>query len=320
MACLARVANTILHHSKFNMTSLVTPAPESISVVIVNYNSGHFLTECVKSAMPQAGEVIVVDNASADASLALCEAAFPDEPKLKFIRNQSNLGFARACNIGAKATQAAAILFLNPDCNLRQDAVSEMMNALYADPGAGMAGGFLMNPDGTEQGGGRRAVPTPWRSFVRAFGLGRLAVRWPRLFSDFYLHNQPLPPGPVMVEAISGACMLVKKEAIDQVGLWDEAYFLHCEDLDWCMRFRRQGWKILFVPSAKVEHAYGVCGAKRPIFVEWHKHKGMIRFYRKFFHHQYPGALMWLVALGVWLRFALVACVYLLRRFRRGGG
>lgn len=302
------------------MTSSDIPAQNSITVVIVNYNSGQFLTECVRSALPQVDLVIVIDNASADHSLDLCEQNFKDEPKLQIFRNKANLGFAAACNIGAKATQAPSILFLNPDCKLRQGAVSEMMKPLYADPEAGMAGGFLMNLDGTEQGGGRRAVPTPWRSLVRAFGLGRLAARWPRLFSDFYLHNQPVPSYPVVVEAISGACMLVKKEAIDQVGLWDEAYFLHCEDLDWCMRFRHQGWKILFVPSAKVEHALGVCGAKRPIFVEWHKHKGMVRFYGKFFHHQYPGALMWLVALGVWLRFALVAGVYLLRRIRGGRG
>lgn len=302
------------------MTSPAIPTPNSISVVIVNYNSGHFLTECVRSALPQVDHVIVVDNASDDSSLDFCEQSFSGEAKLQILRNQSNLGFAAACNIGARATQAPSILFLNPDCNLRQGAVAEMMSALYADPEAGMAGGFLMNPDGSEQGGGRRAVPTPWRSFVRAFGLGRLAARWPRLFSDFYLHNQPVPSDPVAVEAISGACMLVKREAIDQVGLWDEAYFLHCEDLDWCMRFRHQGWKILFVPSAKVEHAFGVCSAKRPIFVEWHKHKGMIRFYSKFFHDQYPGALMWLVALGVWLRFALVAGVYLLRRIRGGRG
>ena len=171
------------------------------------------------------------------------------------------------------------------------------------DPSVGMAGGLLTNLDGTEQAGGRRAVPTPWRSFVRAFGLSRFANRWPILFYDFHLHKQPLPDEPIEVEAISGACMMIKREAMEDVGRWDDGYFLHCEDLDLCIRFRQKGWRIVFVPDAPIVHHLGICSASRPIFVEWHKHKGMIRFYRKFFRHQYPGALMWLVSIGVWFRF-----------------
>jgi GT2 family glycosyltransferase len=157
-------------------------------------------------------------------------------------------------------------------------------------------------------------VPTPWRSFVRAFGLARFSNRWPRLFSDFYLLNQPLPTEAVEVEAISGACMLVKREAMQDVGEWDEGYFLHCEDLDMCMRFRKRGWKILFVPTARVTHFHGACSRSRPIFVLWHKHKGMMRFYHKFFRHQYPGVLMILVTIGVWVRFSGVATAILLKR------
>ena len=129
----------------------------------------------------------------------------------------------------------------------------------------GMVGGLLVNEDGTEQGGGRRTVPTPWRSFVRAFGLQRFANCWPKLFYDFHLHKQPLPDSPIEVEAISGACMLVKRDVMEDVGLWDEGYFLHCEDLDWCMRFRQKGWKILFVPDARISHALGACSQFRTL-------------------------------------------------------
>lgn len=181
-----------------------------------------------------------------------------------------------------------------------------------------MVGGLLENCDGTEQAGGRRAVPTPWRSFVRAFGLHRFSHRWPSLFFDFHLHKQPLPVEPIVVEALSGACMLIKREALDNVGLWDESYFLHCEDLDLCMRFRQKGWKIMFVPGARLTHFLGKCSEDCPVFVEWHKHKGMIHFYRKFFKHQYPGVLMWLVILGVWLRFVLVAGTKGFKRVIRG--
>lgn len=285
----------------------------SVSVVIVNYNAGQFLTACIDSALPQVSEVLVVDNASTDLSLELCTEHFAVEPKLKIIRNTTNLGFAAACNIGVTRATGAYVLFLNPDCVLGADSLLRMFQVMEAHPEAGMVGGLLTNEDGTEQAGGRRAVPTPWRSFVRAFGLYRFAKYWPRLFFDFHLHKQALPDHPVEVEAVSGALMLVRREAIEDVGLWDEGYFLHCEDFDWCMRFRQKGWKILFVPDAPVMHHKGVCSRSRPIFVEWHKHKGMMRFYRKFFRHQYPGVLMWLVALGVWLRFAAVALYYSMR-------
>jgi GT2 family glycosyltransferase len=291
-----------------------------ISVVVVNYNAGAFLMECIRSTLAQVDEIIVVDNASTDSSLDLCWQTFADEPKLKIIRNAANLGFAAACNIGIAHARFDNVFFLNPDCSLDASAVSELMQGLESDDSVGMVGGLLVNPDGSEQGGGRRAVPTPWRSFVRAFGLSRFANRWPKLFYDFHLHKQPLPSQPVEVEAISGACMLVKRKAMTDVGHLDEGYFLHCEDLDLCMRFRQKGWKVVFVPSARVVHEHGVCSRSRPIFVEWHKHKGMMRFYRKFFRHQYPGVLMGLVAIGVWLRFGCVAMCLTAKRAARALG
>ena len=286
-----------------------------ISIIIVNYNAGGFLKNCVDSILwsNMDSEIIVVDNASSDDSLVALQGL----PHLTIIKNPVNLGFAAGCNIGIHSASGGALLFLNPDCALQPDALSVMVAALSSDSSVGMVGGLLSNMDGTEQAGGRRAIPTPWRSFVRAFGLARFSNRWPRLFFDFHLHKHPLPSQAIELEAISGACMMVNREALNDVGEWDEGYFLHCEDLDWCMRFRQKGWKILFVPSAKVVHALGVCGSSRPIFVEWHKHRGMLRFYHKFFRHQYPGLLMGLVAVGVWLRFGFVAACYLFTRLRR---
>jgi GT2 family glycosyltransferase len=264
--------------------------------------------------MPQVSEILVVDNASKDSSIECCARQFADEPRLKIIRNDTNLGFASACNIGYSQSKGDFVLFLNPDCNLDEGVITKFLQALQSDSTVGMVGGMLANPDGSEQGGGRRAIPTPWRSFVRAFGLNRYANRWPKLFYDFHLHKQALPDRPIEVEAISGACMMVRRDAMQDVGEWDEGYFLHCEDLDWCMRFRLKGWKILFVPDAKVKHHKGGCSHSRPIFVEWHKHRGMVHFYRKFFRHQYPGVLMWLVTLGVWLHFSLVSVYHTTKR------
>ena len=279
---------------------------DTVSLIIVNYNACDCIVACVSSAINQVDEVIVVDNASSDGSLAQLQDVFSGDRRLKIVRNRENLGFATGCNIGVDHSAGSHLFFLNPDCVLASDSVKHLLRVLDDRQDVGMVGGLLINPDGTEQAGGRRAIPTPWRSFVRAFGLSRFADRWPRLFFDFHLHKQPLPTHPVEVEAISGACMLVHRAAMQSVGHWDEGYFLHCEDLDFSMTLRGKGWKIMFVPDARIVHDKGRCSRSRPLFVEWHKHRGMMRFYRKFFKHQYPGPLMWLVGLGIWLRFGLV--------------
>jgi len=278
-----------------------------VTVVIVNHNAGGLLSDCLASALSQANEVVLVDNASHPDAFESVIAEFESHPRLQVIRSTTNRGFAAGCNLGAELSAQPFLLFLNPDCMLVAGSLARLCAAVQEHPRTAVAGGLLTYTDGREQGGGRRAVPTPWRSFVRAFGLARLSKRWPKLFDDFHLHCQPLPQAPIPVEAISGACMLITREAAHDFGLMDEGYFLHCEDLDLCMRARQHDWQILFVPDAPVVHHKGGCSQERPVFVEWHKHRGMVRFYRKHFRHQYPGALMTLVVIGVWLRFAAVA-------------
>ena len=287
-------------------------------VVIVNYNSGALLTDCVTSVLKAgAAHAIIVDNASNDTSLNCLERAYQADARIIIIRNHANLGFAKACNIGAQVSSAPYILFLNPDTTIEESTINRMIEVIDSEHDIGMVGGMLCNMDGTEQPGGRRVFPTPRRAFIRAFGLSQLGRYFPTLFSDFLLHKEPLPTEPVRVEAISGACMLVSRETLEDVGPLDEGYYMHCEDLDWCMRYWQKGWQVFFVPDAKIYHVWGGCSRSRPIFVEWHKHKGMMRFYRKFFHHQYPGILMWLVGLGVWLRFGLIAIYYSARHVAR---
>lgn len=288
-----------------------------LSVIIVNYNAGSFLLDTVHTVLDlgTAAKVIVVDNGSVDHSMDKVYDLASSQPLLACIKNKKNVGFAKACNMGISFTdENDDLLFLNPDCVMRPDALNKMLTCLRSNPQAAMVGPLLLNDDGTEQAGGRRMVPTPWRSFIRAFGLSILSERYPKLFSDFLLHKLPVPEDIIEVEAISGSCMLVRREAVKDIGLLDEGYFMHCEDLDWCMRFRRGKWKILFVPNARVVHYKEVCSEKRPLFVEWHKHKGMIRFYRKFFQHQYPGVLMWIVSLGVWFRFGALAAWHFIRK------
>jgi GT2 family glycosyltransferase len=290
-----------------------------VSVVIVNYNGGALVSAAVE-AVRDSGiplEIIVADNGSKDGSLDFLRHRFGNTPSVHFIDNGTNLGFARASNLGVEQARGRYILLLNPDCLVYPETLKRVVEAMESRPRAAMAGCLIRNPDGTEQAGSRRSVPTPWRTLVRVFHLNKLFPKSPR-FRSFVLTGTPLPKEAVTQEAISGAFMFIRREALEQVGLLDEGYFLHCEDLDWCMRFRQAGWDILFVPNAEAVHYKGYCSRTRPSFVLYHLHKGMIRFYRKFFRHQYPAPLMWAVAAAVWLRFILLASTGSLRRVYAG--
>jgi GT2 family glycosyltransferase len=278
-----------------------------VSIIIVNYNAGLELARCVQSITQTKIdlEVIVVDNASRDESIDQLRAQFPQESKLTVLHNKDNLGFAVACNQGSRDAVGDFLLYLNPDCLVEPETIPALLQCLQNDPQVGMVGGLILNPDGSEQRGCRRAVPTPWKSLVNSLGLKSLSRLNPHIFSDFRLDQEPRPDQAVAVDAISGACMLVSRSALADVGPLDEGYFLHCEDLDWCMRFRQRGWKVMFVPQARLYHSKGACSSSRPVFVEWSKHKGMVRFSRKFFADHYPLPVFWLIWLGIWLRFSL---------------
>lgn len=287
----------------------------SVSIIIVNFNAGDNLFACVDAILQatDTAEIIVVDNASRDNSLERLVSAHGNLKQLHIIRNTANLGFARACNIGTQQASGEFLLYLNPDCIINDGTIPALTVALQKHSDAGMAGGRLMNPDGTEQPGGRRGLPTPWRAFVRLSGLYRLNTCFPGLFPDFLLHQERLPDDTTVVEAVSGACMMVPRRTIETVGGFDEGYFLHVEDLDWCMRIRQKGWKVLFAPEARVIHFKGVCSSDRPVFVEWHKHRGFMRFYRKLFGQRHLGVWIPLLATGVWCHFLLVTARSLLK-------
>jgi GT2 family glycosyltransferase len=286
-----------------------------LSVVIVNFEAGQHLAECVRAALQSpAAEVLVVDNASSDDSLGAVRALAERDPRLRVLQNPENRGFARASNQGLAATGGEYVLFLNPDCTVPPATLPRMLAVMEAHPEAAMAGCLVMNPDGSEQPGCRRETPTPAKALVRAF-------RLPQRFGarGYLLAGRPLPSAPTDVEAISGAFMLVRRSAINEVGPLDEGYFLHCEDLDWCLRFRQSGWHILFVPDVTAVHAKGVSSRRRPLRVLWHMHRGMIRYYRKFFRKEYPAPLFWLVVAAVAARFVGLSALTMIR-LPRGAG
>ncbi|HED16870.1 MAG TPA: glycosyltransferase family 2 protein [Gammaproteobacteria bacterium] len=281
-----------------------------VTVIIVNSNAGELLVQSVHGVLSSDSpvEIIVVDNGSVDGSIERLRSVYGLSERVTIVELRENTGFTHANNLAIGMTKGEYILALNPDNIIQPDTISGMLKVLAADPDAGMAGCLIKNPDGSEQAGCRRAVPTPWRTVVRILHLDKIFPSHPR-FRNFVLSQTPLPDNPVYVEAISGAFMLIKKEALSEVGLMDEAYFIHCDDLDWCMRFRQLGWKILFVPNIVAVHHKGACSYKKPVFVLWHKHRGMVYFYKKFFKHQYPAPLMWFVIGTVWARFIGLVCI-----------
>ncbi len=285
-----------------------------ISVIIVNFNGGDLLTECVRSVLASTVCVTVhiVDNASSDDSLHTLIKAIGNDKRVHIIKNAENLGFARAANLALPDATGEYLLFLNPDCLICPDTLARFASIMDKYPQAGMAGGLVRNLDGSEQAGCRRSVPTPWRTMVRVFYLDKLFPHSKR-FKSFVLTCQPLPDKPIEIEGISGACMFVRRTALETVGPMDETYFLHCEDIDWFMRFQAQRLSILFIPDIEVVHVKGVCSRREPIRILWYKHRGMVRFYRKFFRHQYPLLLFWGVILAVWMRFAILAVKVLMR-------
>lgn len=284
----------------------MTHGPSALSVVIVNFNAGALLADSVGAvlASPIAMEVFVSDNGSIDDSLQRVRERYGGDPRLAVLENGANLGFARGNNVAIAHASASYLLFLNPDCIVGPNTLSRLLEVMDATPEAGMAGCIIRNPDGTEQVASRRAIPDPWIGLVRFLRLARI---WPSLVAGKRLNliDEPLPGAPVPVDAISGSFMLVRRRALEEVGPLDEGYFLHCEDLDWFVRFRQGGWAIYLVPDAEVVHHKGTCSTGRPVAVEWHKHRGMMRFFRKFQFRDYALPFSLLVVLGIWAHFAV---------------
>ena len=275
-------------------------APE-VSVIVVNFFSSDVLARCMAS-IPNECELIIIGNSvDKDEAEKVKELATVRE-HTSLIFNEENVGFARAVNQGVALAQGKAILMLNPDAYLLPGALERLYQALTK--GVGAAGPLIQFPDGTEQPGARRLTPTPTRAFAKLFGLSRLG-----LVKDHNLAGTPLPEQADEVEALSGACMLVKRDLYESVGGMDEGYVMHCEDLDLCMQLRLAGHKLLFVPDARVIHDKGHSSKRQPLWVVWHLHKGMLRYYRKFFKKNYSPLLWPAVILGVYARFAAYSIV-----------
>lgn len=255
------------------------------SVVIVNYNTGPLLEACLASVQRFADgvalEVLVVDNASTDRSLE----ALARFPEVRLVRNSENRGFACAVNQALELAQGRYVLLLNPDAVVVSPVVQELMGFLERHPDAGIVGPRLLNPDGSLQPSAYR-FPTLVQAVGTALGLKRLVpVRWLRARAGRWLGRRfgQLDPHvePRVVDYVTGACMLIRREVARQLGGFDPRFFLYFEEKDFCYRARRAGWATYFDPGAEVVHRIGGSSGQDPAITVVERCRSMRRFYEK---------------------------------------
>ncbi len=278
-----------------------------ISVVVVSYNVKALLADCLNSIRGSGGnlavEVFVVDNASDDGSPSMIKKRFPE---CTLIESRKNLGFSGANNLGLARARGRYVLLLNPDTVIEPDVFEKMAAYMDANPETGMVTCRLLTEDGSLDLACRRSFPSLWDGFCRASGLSRL-LPVSRLFSKYnltYLDAEEM----CEVEAVNGAFMFVRKEALLEVGQLDEDYFMYIEDLDWCFRFRKAGWKIAYNPEATTVHLKGQSGKKRSADMINRLFESTGIFYRKhyFADMSAPHRILVLFCLGLWKRATLI--------------
>lgn len=276
-----------------------------LSVVIVNRYTGRLLLPCVESVLANRGacslEVIVVDESPDEGDARALAERHPD---VLVIDDLSDRGYAHANNLGLLRARGRYLLTLNPDTVVPPDALGRLVAWMDANPQAGVVGPKLVRADGTMDLACRRAFPTPLNALFRYAGLARL-FPGSRRFAGYNLTFLDADC-PAPVDSVSGAFMMVRREAADQAGLFDEDYFMYGEDLDWAYRIKQAGWQVWYRPEVVVLHYKGQATRQRSARMIVEFHRAMLIFYRKHYAGKHPGFLNAAVVGGVVLRGALV--------------
>jgi len=275
----------------------------TVSVVMATYHTGPVLLDSIKSVLMQKklSELILVDNGNSNYMRGKLNDIKEKNDKLHIISGQGNIGFSRACNMGAHEAKGDYILLLNPDCILPANALAHGVRALQKNPKAWVAGCKLLNKDGSEQIGNRRNILT-FQNFISEYSGLYKYLFLPRL----ELYETISPKGASYVPAISGAFMLMEKERYYEIGGMDKNYFLHIEDMDFCFQVNLMGGKIIFISDLDVVH-HGSTSDVTSLFLNKCKADGLNRYFRKNYNGAYwPGALSLITAI-IYIRFAYQA-------------
>lgn len=247
---------------------------KKISIIIVSYNVRRFLAQCLQSVSEAIegidAEVLVVDNASQDDTLKVIPREFP---WISIIANEENVGFARANNQAVKQSSGQYVLLLNPDTKVEKDTIRRALLFMDEHPQAGAAGVRMHNEDGSVAPESRRAVPTPWVSALKMMGFT----------SRYYMSHLPWDE-PCRIEVISGAFFLLRREALDKVGLLDEDFFMYGEDIDLSYRILKGNWQNWYLPL-DIIHYKGRSTVKSDYRYVHVFYQAMLIFFRKHYSH-----------------------------------
>lgn len=252
-----------------------------ISIIIVSWNQKELLSQCLHSLSDgkicYQKEIIVVDNASTDGALEMVEQQYPS---VKVLRNDRNLGFAKANNIGIEESTGRYVCLINSDVIVLEDCIDRMCTYMDDHPTIGVLGPKVVNPDGTLQATCRK-FPTLWSSFCRSLALDSLFPKsrfFGRQFMTFWSHDKVRT-----VDYLSGCFLMVRRDSLNQVGLLDENFFFYAEDKDWCKRFWDAGWQVTYYPHVKAIHHRYASTSLDPIRFYIMEYKANIEYYKK--HH-----------------------------------
>lgn len=295
-----------------------------LSVIIASYNTKNFLKSALESVLREItkanipAEVIVVDNASTDGSSEMVKKEFPN---VKFIQNKQNLGFSKANNIGVKKSMGEYILFLNPDVvipNQEKNILLHMLQFMEKNKKVGAATCRVNLFNNKLDDACHRGFPTPWNALCHFSGLSQIFPS-SRIFSGYSMGWKNLSEIHE-IDTCAGAFMLVRRTAGQGVGWWDEDYFWYGEDIDFCFRLKKSGWKIYFLPDVWVLHHKGVSGGIQKIsknittatketklIATRARFHAMKIFYKKHYEHIYPKILTWLVLRGITIKEKLAS-------------
>lgn len=286
-----------------------------ISIIIVNYNTKIITSDAIHSIRNSdtaySYEIIVADNASSDGSVEYLEQKFGE---LKIIKNDENLGFAKANNQGIRQAEGRYILLLNSDTLIREDTLDVMTAYMDQNPGVGASGCRVVLGDGRLDKACKRGFPTPSASLFYITGLSKAFPNNKKINHYHMGHIDEFEEASI--DCLVGAFMMVRRETIDQVGLLDETYFMYGEDIDWCYQIKQAGWQITYFPKTTIIHLKGASNKRKSSKILYEFHRAMIIFYKKNLKDKYSKPVTRMVYASILLKFIL-AYLFNLRKQNR---
>lgn len=272
----------------------------AIAAIVVAHQSAETIDDCLARLRAAHGvaQVRVIDNDSRDGTMAVVQRHAAGDPHVHFIANPDNPGFAVACNQGARDSDAPWLAFVNPDCLVEADTLARLLAHAQGVDGDALLGADLVDEAGHRDAAARRRDPDFGRMLRGLLSFG--SARNPGVAIDDAQAMQP-------VDSVSGALMLMPRGLFERIGGFDEAYRLHAEDLDLCRRARDAGAVVACANDVRVLHIRGVSSRTRPVFVEWHKHRGLARYFAKFEASRRGPLTRLCVRFAIWARFPFAA-------------